>query len=187
MDFKRKRSDWARRIDQWMASGQSGRRWCLENNISYQQLLYWYQRFKVSPPDHISSTGWIDITLPELKLSLDQKSVYLTLKSASKTLRSSYQKNKGVFLYQEPIDMRKGFECLSNLVDSSFSGEFTCGAYFVFLNRRRNLVKVFYWDGNGHAVWYKRLEKGSFRNGSIPDSAIDRREFLMLLESSHRA
>jgi transposase len=43
-------------------------------------------------------------------------------------------------------------------------------------------MKVLYWDGDGLAIWYKRLEKGSFLNNKSNAISMDRREFLMLLE-----
>jgi len=89
--------------------------------------------------------------------------------------------NARIFLYRQHTDMRKGFEGLSSMVYSIFQMDVTCGAYFVFLNRRRDRMKVLYWDGDGLALWYKRLEKGSFPLPKGTDF-LERRQFFMLLE-----
>ena len=90
--------------------------------------------------------------------------------------------NARIFFFQNPIDMRKGIESLSILVEENCYGELTSGAYFIFINRLRNKMKVLYWDHDGFAIWWKRLEKGSFRLLGINRTLIDRREFFMLLE-----
>lgn len=90
--------------------------------------------------------------------------------------------NARIFFFQKPIDMRKGIESLSGLVEESCSGELTSGAYFVFINRSKDRMKVLYWDHDGFAIWWKRLEQGSFRLLGIDRALIDRREFFMLLE-----
>jgi transposase len=90
--------------------------------------------------------------------------------------------NARIFFFQSPIDMRKGIEGLSSLVEELFTGELMSGAYFVFVNRLQDKMKVLYWDNDGFAIWWKRLEKGSFRLLGIDKTLIDRKEFFMLLE-----
>ena len=60
--------------------------------------------------------------------------------------------NARIFFSQNPIDMRKGVEGLSVLVEESCIGELTSGAYFVFVNRLKDKMKVLYWDNDGFAI-----------------------------------
>lgn len=87
-----------------------------------------------------------------------------------------------VYVCQEPMDLRKGFEGLGTIVHLTFGIDVTSGAYFVFLNRRKDRMKVLYWDGDGLVIWYKRLERGCFLYGQSKNPLITRREFLMILE-----
>lgn len=89
--------------------------------------------------------------------------------------------NARIFLCKDPINMRKSFEGLSAAVEQLFPGELLTGALFIFLNRQRNHMKVLFWDQDGFAIWYKRLERGSFGHDE-QNSILDRREFVMLLE-----
>jgi transposase len=68
-----------------------------------------------------------------------------------------------IFLAVEPADMRKGFDGLSLLVRERIAEDPLSGHLFVFRNKRRDRLKILYWDKDGFALWYKRLEKGTFR------------------------
>jgi transposase len=86
-----------------------------------------------------------------------------------------------IFLCKDAVSMRKSFEGLGAIIEQLFPGELLSGSLFVFLNRQRDCMKVLFWDRDGFAIWYKRLQKGSFgRNGE--NHNLDKREFLMLLE-----
>jgi len=69
---------------------------------------------------------------------------------------------KGVFIHKDPVDMRKGINGLSEVVAQFQMGEVTGPYLFVFAGRRRDLVKVLYFDRSGFALWMKRLEKEKF-------------------------
>jgi len=87
-----------------------------------------------------------------------------------------------VFLYQGSVDMRKSFESLSFLIEEAFPGLLLSGSFFVFLSRRSDRMKVLYFDKDGFAIWYKRLEKGSFKTKHKNHALLSRTEFFMLLE-----
>jgi transposase len=89
-----------------------------------------------------------------------------------------------IYLYRGACDMRKSFDGLCGLVRSGLDADPLSGSLFVFCNRRRTMVKVLYWDTDGLAIWYKRLEKGRFTLPDIAsyDGRIDRRQLSMLLE-----
>lgn len=90
--------------------------------------------------------------------------------------------NARLFICQTPVSMRKSFEGLSALVEQLFPNELLSGAFFIFLNRKKDHIKVLYWDQDGLAIWFKRIEKGSFAWKWESGQQMDRRQFLMLLE-----
>jgi transposase len=68
-----------------------------------------------------------------------------------------------IFLCTRPTDLRKSFDGLTGLVQECFAQDLLTGHLFLFLNRRRDRIKILYFDRDGLAIWYKRLEAGSFQ------------------------
>jgi transposase len=67
-----------------------------------------------------------------------------------------------VFLFLEPVDMRKSFRGLCQLAESVLKEDPVSGHWFAFINRRGDRLKLLGWDGQGFWIWYKRLESGIF-------------------------
>jgi transposase len=86
-----------------------------------------------------------------------------------------------VFFCREPVDFRKAHDGLVAIVRSHFAADPLDGSLFVFLNRRRDRIKLLQWDGNGLWMHYKRLEAGTFR-ALDQGPSITRAELSMLLE-----
>ena len=88
-----------------------------------------------------------------------------------------------IFLYTEPTDMRKGFDGLSGIVRSAFRADPLDGSLFLFINRRRDRLKILHWDGTGFWLYYKLLEAGTFE--VIPSKGmcarLDSTQLAMLL------
>ena len=68
-----------------------------------------------------------------------------------------------VYLYQQPVDMRKSMNGLSVIVEQEMALSPFSKSIFVFMNKRRDKVKMLVWEKNGFVVWYKRLEKERFK------------------------
>lgn len=74
----------------------------------------------------------------------------------------SFSPGLQVFMAVEPVDMRKSFDGLSAAVQTVFDRNVLEGHLFLFLNRRRDLLKCLWWDRDGLAIFSKRLEAGSY-------------------------
>jgi len=88
-----------------------------------------------------------------------------------------------IFLYTQPTDMRKSFDGLSGIVRSELGADPTDGSLFLFVNRRRNKLKLLHFDGAGYWLYYRLLEAGTFE--VVPATGktvqIDSTQLAMLL------
>ena len=85
-----------------------------------------------------------------------------------------------VFVCTVPTDLRKSFDGLCALVQAVLKQDPFSGHLFTFLNRRKDKVKILYWDRSGFFLMYKRLEEGTFW---MPERAeIGARELMLVLE-----
>ncbi len=93
--------------------------------------------------------------------------------------------NLRIYLHTQPTDMRKSFDGLSGMVRSVFQADPTNGSLFLFINRRRDRIKMLWWDQDGLALFYKRLEIGTFEMLQADDKSavleIDATQLAMLL------
>jgi transposase len=67
-----------------------------------------------------------------------------------------------VFICTQPADMRKSFDGLAALVQQHLGCDPLSGDLFVFRSKRGDRVKLLWWNDDGYALWYKRLEEGTF-------------------------
>jgi transposase len=80
--------------------------------------------------------------------------------------------------------MRNGFDGLAGIVRNTLNNDPISGSVFVFLNKPRTHIKLLYWDGDGFALFYKRLERGKYPLTTHSDLSkeVKREELMMLLE-----
>jgi transposase len=90
-----------------------------------------------------------------------------------------------IYLHRRPIDMRKSYDGLFGIVKNDLAMDVRSGGLFMFINLRRNRVKLMYWDNDGIAIWQKRLEQGSLQHPQPTDDSkhlvIDASELNLLL------
>ncbi len=89
------------------------------------------------------------------------------------------------FLYSGLTGMRKGFDSLCGLVRNEFKMDPLSGDVFIFLSRSKNRIKLLQWQRDGFAVYYKRLEKGTFeipKNTSSSTVFLSSQQLILIME-----
>ena len=92
-----------------------------------------------------------------------------------------------VYLGLTPTDMRKSFDSLAALVRDELKSDPFSGSLFVFFSRRKDRIKLLYWDTDGFMIWMKRLEQGTYQfplaqvNSDASSLSISSRELNLIL------
>lgn len=92
-----------------------------------------------------------------------------------------------IYVAAEPVDLRRGFDGLAATVRSVMPASPMSGHVFVFVNRRKNRMKLLVWDRTGWLIVYKRLERGTFELPTRPEAGrrhveVDAGELGLMLE-----
>jgi transposase len=97
----------------------------------------------------------------------------------------SFASGMKIFVYTQVTDMRKGFNGLSGIVREEFGADPTDGSLFIFINRRRDRMKLLHFDGGGYWLYYRLLEAGTFEELKPKDDScrlqLDATQLSMLL------
>lgn len=95
-----------------------------------------------------------------------------------------FEPRQPIWLCTRPVDMRKSFDGLMGLITSQLQADPSSGQFFVFINRRKTHIKIFYFDGSGYCIWCKRLEQGQFNRAATcdPKEEIDWLALRLLLD-----
>ena len=89
-----------------------------------------------------------------------------------------------VWIATAPIDMRKSFDGLAEIVRTFLGQDPLSGSLFVFRNKSNQRLKILWWDRSGLTIYYKRLERGTFRfpGAKEPAIAVESGQLLRLLD-----
>lgn len=90
------------------------------------------------------------------------------------------------YWYNGAADMRKSFDALCGIVNQHMQLNILQGGVYIFVNKKRNQIKLLTWDGDGLAIYYKRLEKGVYElpvmSVSHPSASIDVVQLQLILQ-----
>ena len=89
-------------------------------------------------------------------------------------------------MYSYPTDMRKSFDALSGLVRNNLGYNPINGEVFIFINKRRDKIKLLHWQGSGYLLYYKRLETGTFElpryDASVRSISLSYAQMIMIMD-----
>ena len=96
----------------------------------------------------------------------------------------SFSSGQRFYWYRGITDMRKSFAGLCHSVETEMALNLLSGDVFIFVNRRRDRMKLLMWDRSGYVIWYKRLEEGTYELSDLTGDKCEVfwEELLMILE-----
>ena len=90
------------------------------------------------------------------------------------------------YFYIHRADMRKNFDVLSSIVQSQITHSPLSGDVFIFINKRCNQLNLLHWQGDGYAIYYKRLEKGTYELPQVTNTSslvkLKAQDLLLIIE-----
>ncbi len=86
------------------------------------------------------------------------------------------------FLCQTPTDMRKSYNGLAGIVNAEHKWHLRSGDGFVFINRRRTMLKILIWDRSGFVIYQKRLDRGTFEFPQLGGKELTVTTLMLILE-----
>lgn len=93
-----------------------------------------------------------------------------------------FESSRRYYLCNRPVDMRKSFNTLCEVVRSQMEMKLEEDVGYVFINKRATHMKVLFWEGDGLSIYYKRLEQGTFEHPDQgPDYRISYEKLLLIL------
>ena len=176
--------EWAEQIAAQRRSGMSVKQFCKEQRLTEYSFYAWCKRLQEKGPVRFAlversarrqertAEAVLELVLATgERLRIGTGVDTATLRAVLDVLRTASVR---VYLCLAPCDMRKSFDSLQALVREHLELDAFAGHLFVFTSRRKDRVKILYWDRDGFAVWSKRLEEGTY---AVPfgDGGAERR------------
>jgi transposase len=97
----------------------------------------------------------------------------------------SFSHSTKIFFATAPVDMRKSFDSLAAWIDANLGRKVLDGDVFLFLSKRRDRLKILWWERDGYSLYYRRLEAGTFElpehEASDKEMVIDMTTLTLLL------
>ena len=171
-----RRKYWRKLIAEQEASGQKARPFCRERGIGEYSFYKWRQRLRQSdtvqfalletvPPATASLDSALELVLrngERLRIWQPGGSDDVADGAGDRAGMIHLPASVRVYLCLKPCDMRRSFDGLHALVRDHLQLDAFAGHLYLFANKRRDRLKILYWDRDGFAIWAKRLEAGTY-------------------------
>jgi len=173
---------WAQRVAEWKTSGLTSPEFCAGKDFTPGGLRHMAHRLGVGRrrrPRRLRIAKVLRAKAPQQVESAPPSEVIVELGQARVVVRTGVRgahRDDGehqviphgveIFVGLDPIDLRWSFDRLAGIAAERIGREARCGALFVFFGKRRDALKVLFFDGSGMCLFYKRLDAGTFR---LPD------------------